>query len=178
MRTPLCFPGHPLPHFLLHYSRFIGTFLVRVSENRFGYTLSYRVADRCRHYMIEQDTRGRYALRGADKVCSSLNELIEWFTRHRINAEGDMLREPCGQEVRSLHATVVGTVKARSERDEGPESCCCAKTQQHQLALCCALETLPVSFSSGAFPLLFDSLSACFSYSDQRANRRDGVQLW
>ena len=80
--------------------RFIGTFLVRVSENRFGYTLSYRIADGGRHYMIEQDTRGRYALRGNEKVCNSLNELIEWFTRHRINPEGDMLREPCGQEVR------------------------------------------------------------------------------
>lgn len=48
--------------------RNIGCFLVRVSENRFGYTLSYRIIDRCRHYMIEQDTQGRYALVGVEKV--------------------------------------------------------------------------------------------------------------
>eukprot|EP00050_Salpingoeca_kvevrii_P001275 m.166316 g.166316 ORF g.166316 m.166316 type:complete len:1002 (-) comp10335_c1_seq28:207-3212(-) len=79
--------------------RAIGCFLVRVSENRFGYTLSYRIADRCRHFQVEQDTHGRYALVGIDKVCSSLNELIEYFRRNRINDEGDMLREPCGQEI-------------------------------------------------------------------------------
>ncbi len=45
-----------------------GGFLVRVSENRFGYTLSYRVEDRCRHYIVEQDTRGHYALVGVAKV--------------------------------------------------------------------------------------------------------------
>ena len=48
--------------------RYIGCFLVRVSENRFGYTLSYRVSNRCRHYMVEQDTQHRYALVGVPKV--------------------------------------------------------------------------------------------------------------
>jgi hypothetical protein len=47
-----------------------GGFLVRISENRFGYTLSYRVEDRCRHYIVEQDTRSHYALVGVAKVCS------------------------------------------------------------------------------------------------------------
>jgi len=56
-----------------------------VSENRFGYTLSYRVSDRCRHYMVEQDTRGRYALVGVEKVAPSLNALIDYFRRNRIN---------------------------------------------------------------------------------------------
>eukprot|EP00040_Diaphanoeca_grandis_P023132 m.125302 g.125302 ORF g.125302 m.125302 type:complete len:1062 (+) comp29125_c0_seq1:115-3300(+) len=77
----------------------VGCFLVRVSENRFGYTLSYRIKTRCRHYMVEQDTRGRYALVGVEKIRDGLNGLIEWFQRNRVNEEGDMLREPCGQEV-------------------------------------------------------------------------------
>lgn len=80
-------------------SRGIGCFLVRVSENRFGYTLSYRVRERCRHYMVEQDNQGRYALVGIAKICDSLNGLLNWFQRNRINDDGDMLREPCGQEV-------------------------------------------------------------------------------
>jgi hypothetical protein len=79
--------------------RYIGCFLVRVSENRFGYTLSYRVSNRCRHYMVEQDTHGRYALVGVEKVANSLNELIEWFQRNPINEDMDMLREPCGQKI-------------------------------------------------------------------------------
>ena len=49
--------------------------------------------------MVEQDNRGRYALVGVPKICDSLNGLVNWFQRNRINEEGDMLREPCGQEV-------------------------------------------------------------------------------
>jgi hypothetical protein len=79
--------------------REVGCFLVRVSETRFGYTLSYRIRTRCRHYMVEQDRRGRYALVGVEKICNSLNELINWFQRNQINDEGEMLREACGQEV-------------------------------------------------------------------------------
>jgi myosin-3 len=79
--------------------RKVGCFMIRVSENRFGYTLSYRVRDRVRHYIVEQDSKGRYALVGVDKITSSLNSLVDWFQKNRINAEGDMLRDPCGQEV-------------------------------------------------------------------------------
>lgn len=80
-------------------SRTVGCFLVRVSENRLGYTLSYRIRDRCKHYMVEQDTRGRYALVGVEKICDSLNGLVAWFQRNQINEAGDMLRDPCGQNV-------------------------------------------------------------------------------
>eukprot|EP00039_Didymoeca_costata_P012454 m.179999 g.179999 ORF g.179999 m.179999 type:complete len:953 (+) comp15487_c1_seq1:243-3101(+) len=79
--------------------RKVGCFLVRVSENRLGYTLSYRTKNRCKHFMVEQDNRGRYALVGVEKICHGLNELVNWFQRNRINEEGDMLREACGQEI-------------------------------------------------------------------------------
>ena len=32
----------------------IGCYMVRVSESRFGYSLSFRIMDRCKHYMIDQ----------------------------------------------------------------------------------------------------------------------------
>jgi hypothetical protein len=32
----------------------IGCFLIRVAESRFGYSLSFRVSDRCKHYQVEQ----------------------------------------------------------------------------------------------------------------------------
>lgn len=39
------------------------------------------------------------------QICNSLNELINWFQRNQINEEGEMLREPCGQEVcRDFHS--------------------------------------------------------------------------
>jgi hypothetical protein len=41
----------------------------------------------------------RYALVGVEKICNSLNELINWFQRNQINEDGEMLRDPCGQEL-------------------------------------------------------------------------------
>ena len=59
-----------------------GGFLVRVSENRFGYTLSYRVEDRCRHYIVEQDSRGHYALVGIPKVRITLTYMSVELSLH------------------------------------------------------------------------------------------------
>jgi myosin-3 len=105
--------------------REVGCFLVRVSETRFGYTLSYRIRTRCRHYMVEQDRRGRYALVGVEKICNSLNELINWFQRNQINDEGEMLREACGQEVNEFgeeecdFEELYGTVEMPTSRGGG-----------------------------------------------------------
>ena len=37
-----------------------GTFLVRVAESRFGYSLSMQFQGRFKHFMIDQDAANRY----------------------------------------------------------------------------------------------------------------------
>jgi myosin-3 len=74
-----------------------GCFLIRVSETRFGYTLSFRVTGRCRHYMIDQTLSGKYIIVGESKVHNSLEALVKWYQRHPVNEDGDLLTIPCGQ---------------------------------------------------------------------------------
>lgn len=78
-----------------------GTFLVRVSESRFGYSLSHKVADgqRIKHYMIDQTPDGQYQVVGNRKLFASLNELVQYHHTHKI-VSGDpvCLVHPCGQE--------------------------------------------------------------------------------
>ena len=40
-----------------------GTFIIRVAESRFGYSLSLSFEGRCKHFMIDQDESGRYIVR-------------------------------------------------------------------------------------------------------------------
>lgn len=64
-------------------SRPIGCFLVRVSESRFGYTLSFRGQARCRHYMIDQLPNGRFVVVGEPKVHRSLVDLVSYYQKVR-----------------------------------------------------------------------------------------------
>eukprot|EP00054_Salpingoeca_dolichothecata_P009067 m.51369 g.51369 ORF g.51369 m.51369 type:complete len:987 (+) comp18146_c0_seq1:26-2986(+) len=75
-----------------------GTFLVRVSESRFGYSLSHCVqkGGRIRHLMIDQTKDGKYQLVGDPKTFASLNDLVAHFaTATVLNSVG--LLYPCGQ---------------------------------------------------------------------------------
>eukprot|EP00037_Helgoeca_nana_P022476 m.229688 g.229688 ORF g.229688 m.229688 type:complete len:966 (+) comp26005_c0_seq2:193-3090(+) len=77
-----------------------GAFLVRVSETRFGYSLSHYIEDggRIKHYMIDVLGDGQYQVVGNAKLFSSLNELVGFHQRHRIVATDPVcLIEPCGQ---------------------------------------------------------------------------------
>ncbi|UJR33130.1 hypothetical protein I4U23_020587 [Adineta vaga] len=88
----------------------IGSYLVRVNEKIFGYALSYRASDHCRHLLIEvilsskhDDNRKQthvYRFLGGAKqeIFTHLNELIEKYSNNPIRPNStDVLRYPCGQ---------------------------------------------------------------------------------
>ncbi|KAM3875873.1 hematopoietic SH2 domain-containing protein homolog [Diretmus argenteus] len=74
-----------------------GYFLIRVSESRFGYTLSYRVEDRCRHFMIDVLKDGYYVIVGENTRHRFLQDLVDFHCRTPIMPFNEMLTVPCGQ---------------------------------------------------------------------------------
>jgi len=78
-----------------------GTFLVRVAESRFGYSLSHCVeaGGRIKHYMIDQTPDGQYLVVGNRKLFPSLNELVGYHYEHKIVASDPVaLVASCGQK--------------------------------------------------------------------------------
>ncbi|KAL2087692.1 hypothetical protein ACEWY4_016520 [Coilia grayii] len=75
----------------------LGCFLVRVGQSREGYTLTYRGANRCRHYMIEMQCNGKYVILGEDRAHPSLIDLVEYHTQVGIKPFTELLTVPCGQ---------------------------------------------------------------------------------
>ncbi|KAK6492680.1 myosin-IIIb-like isoform X1 [Huso huso] len=75
----------------------LGCFLIRVSESREGYTLTFRGKDRCRHYMIEMQTNGKYVILGEARAHPSLLDLIEYHKKVGILPFLELLTVPCGQ---------------------------------------------------------------------------------
>jgi len=77
----------------------VGSFLVRVAESRFGYSLSHFVAPgKVKHYMIDQNPDGQYIVVGNKKLFDSLNELVGWHRNHKVVASDPCaLVHACGQ---------------------------------------------------------------------------------
>lgn len=73
----------------------LGSFLIRLSQTREGYTLSYRGEARCRHYMIEMKSNGRYVIPGEDRVHTSLTNLVDYHKVIGLQPFLEKLTEPC-----------------------------------------------------------------------------------
>lgn len=76
----------------------VGSYLVRVSERVWGYTISYRTEDRCKHFLIDRSDEG-YQFFGTDQVQhQSLVELVNFHMNNPITQAGqEKLQTPCGQ---------------------------------------------------------------------------------
>ncbi|XP_013869620.1 hematopoietic SH2 domain-containing protein homolog [Austrofundulus limnaeus] len=74
-----------------------GYFLIRVSESRIGYTLSYQADKRCRHFMIDPLMAGQYMIVGENRRHRSLQDLVEFHRRNPIMPFNQVLTVPCGQ---------------------------------------------------------------------------------
>ncbi|PIK41081.1 putative myosin-IIIb [Apostichopus japonicus] len=75
-----------------------GAFLVRVSESRFGYTVSLKADGRCKHFAVDQLRNKRYVVVGEERAFRSLMELVKHYRANPISPYGDKLKEPVGQE--------------------------------------------------------------------------------
>lgn len=76
-----------------------GTFLVRVSERVWGYTITYRADGRCKHYLVDS-SENTYQFFGHNQIAHpTLNDLIEFHKIRPISGMGqELLQFPCGQE--------------------------------------------------------------------------------
>ncbi|XP_014784685.1 myosin-IIIb [Octopus bimaculoides] len=76
----------------------LGAFLVRVSESRFGYSLSIRDKTQFRHYMIDYLPNGKYVIIGEPKPHKTLYDLIKYHQKNKISNWDYLLTEPCRRE--------------------------------------------------------------------------------
>ncbi|XP_072245691.1 hematopoietic SH2 domain-containing protein homolog isoform X2 [Leuresthes tenuis] len=74
-----------------------GYFLIRVSESRVGYTLSYRAEDRCRHFMVDVLEDGQYIIVGESRRHRFLHDLVDFHRRTPIMPFNQVLTVACGQ---------------------------------------------------------------------------------
>ncbi|XP_034386882.1 hematopoietic SH2 domain-containing protein homolog isoform X2 [Cyclopterus lumpus] len=78
-------------------SRPPGYFLIRVSESRIGYSLSYRAEDRCKHFMIDASEDGHYVIVGENRRHRCLQDMVDFHKRTPIQPFSEVLTLPCGQ---------------------------------------------------------------------------------
>lgn len=59
-----------------------GSYLVRVSEKVWGYTISYRASDRCKHFLIDA-TEDQYHFFGPNQLPHA--SIIDLVNYHKVN---------------------------------------------------------------------------------------------
>ncbi|XP_065333363.1 SH2 domain-containing protein 4A-like isoform X2 [Cloeon dipterum] len=74
----------------------IGSFIVRVSEKIWGYAISLKEEDRCKHYLVDA-SNGHYQFPGANQLeHKTLGDLVSYHSWEPITVNGnEILRKPC-----------------------------------------------------------------------------------
>jgi len=74
----------------------VGSFLVRLSERIWGYAITYRDADRCKHYLVDASS-GHYQFLGANQIThNTLADMVTYHSQNPITILGDeRLQHPC-----------------------------------------------------------------------------------
>uniref|UniRef100_A0A9J8CGU7 Uncharacterized protein n=1 Tax=Cyprinus carpio carpio TaxID=630221 RepID=A0A9J8CGU7_CYPCA len=126
----------------------LGCFLLRVGQSREGYTLTYRGADRCRHYMVEMQSNGKYVILGEDRAHSSLTDLVQYHTQVGIKPFMELLALPCGQ-VRPDYEELKDFTSSLSSAVERPAEDQDMDTGSHKVHL---------EMQSRPFPRLYPSI--------------------
>lgn len=77
-----------------------GTFLVRISEKIWGYAISYKDADRCKHYLVDA-SNSKYQFLGQNQLShESLGDLLRYHAGVPITILGnELLLRPCPSKV-------------------------------------------------------------------------------
>ncbi|XP_018411168.1 PREDICTED: hematopoietic SH2 domain-containing protein [Nanorana parkeri] len=75
-----------------------GCFLIRVSESRIGYSLSYRILDRYRHFMIDILKDQQCIIAGDTRIHLTLDDLVKFHKQFPLHSYNEILTLPCGQK--------------------------------------------------------------------------------
>lgn len=75
-----------------------GTFLIRVAESRYGYSLSLMFRGRVKHFMIDQVQGDRYKIIGNERTFPALNEIVNFHSKKSVTDDGDKLIKACPTE--------------------------------------------------------------------------------
>ncbi|XP_053369614.1 hematopoietic SH2 domain-containing protein homolog isoform X1 [Clarias gariepinus] len=78
-----------------------GYFLIRVSESRVGYTLSYRAKDLCRHFMIDMLPGNQCEIVGDNLQHCSLHDLVAFHCKSPIQPYTELLTVACDQAIQN-----------------------------------------------------------------------------
>ncbi|KAF6019197.1 hypothetical protein EB796_022500 [Bugula neritina] len=76
----------------------VGAFMIRLSEKRLGYVLTFRAETRCRHYMVDPTPSNKYVVVGEPKVHKTLEDLVKYHQKLPLSNWNHLLTEPCGQQ--------------------------------------------------------------------------------
>lgn len=146
-----------------------GYFLIRVSESRVGYTLSYRAEDRCRHFMIDVLPDNQFIIVGETTHYRSLHDLVAFHRRSPILPYNELLTVACEQGGKSNYAELF--FPRKKEVNAGQVEWMHSPTQAHTphsdisennatSALQTDLPALPSSPSPRLYPSLETELTA------------------